>query len=207
MKKVIFLMFAFAIMGMPEKSYAYFLENVSPYTAFRSGFGLGDSYAYLPESSGFGGMIAAGAQYSTDKINWRIEIEISKFKYKNNEYEDKNNIKKYTSSYKLNNNLYLTNFNFEVLKDYKIQMFSGLALGIASFTERVNEETYVYLSDRIFKSEYESSNTAFAMGLNVGIGFKIIDEFYGEIGGRCIEFATGHKIRVCDATLGLRYNF
>lgn len=181
---------------------------ISPYVSAKIGIGTSDSYNYMPVSSGYGFMGAVGAQYnSLNGINLRLELEYSNFRYKDSNSYDDYPFDRYNASYNLNSSLYLTNFYLEVLKDYKIKLYAGIAFGVADFKEGLSDSTYFYLHDTTLLSDKSRGGSSFAGGLHAGISFNITDRLFSDIGGRCIEFGKNEKIRTCDVNFGLRYNF
>ncbi|MDR0744750.1 MAG: outer membrane beta-barrel protein [Holosporales bacterium] len=184
-------------------------ENaISPYISARVGIGTGDSYAYMPKSLGYGFMGAVGAQYNNlEGINLRLELEYSNFKFKDSDSYNDPPFDKYEASYNLDHALYLTNFYLEVFKDYKIKLYASIALGLASFKEDLSDSTYFYGTDVTILSNKKRVGSSFAGGLATGISFNITNNLASDVGGRCIEFGGNNKIRTCNATFGIRYNF
>ncbi|MCL2537883.1 MAG: outer membrane beta-barrel protein [Alphaproteobacteria bacterium] len=181
--------------------------NLSPYASAKGILGFGSSDMYYPTPIGYGASGALGLNFKIKDTDMRTEFEFSALWHSKTESEDNKPFDKYNSSYDLRTNLYMLNLYADLFKKDRLGLYIGTGMGIANFKERFSDNEYFYGTDINIPSEFHREKSTFAYGIGVGLYFDITKSLVGDTGLRCTHVVVNNKIIICDAMLGLRYNF
>jgi opacity protein-like surface antigen len=186
--------------------------DASTYVSSKTGFNkVNQSYPPMPLSGG-NISVAIGRRIMAPGTNWRAELEFSRYEFRG---RSENYCGIFCTAIKFDPRayMYMANFYFDFLEQYRLKPYIGFGFGIVhiNYRETVGE----YLPPRT--KEFRSQDDGVAVGFYTGFSFKIIEGLYGDAGAKFVTMQLGDQLyddslprtdtNIFGAQLGLRYVF